>query len=139
MRRRRLVVILGIALIFATWGTARVIDSWRYRASLKQAKARIDAGSVAEARRLLVESVARWPGEGEATFLLGACEQALGRPDAAVSGPLPRPQVRGARWVNPELVGEVQFNQWTREGRLRQPVWRGLRPDKEPGDVVVES
>ena len=83
MRRRRLVVILGVALVLAAWGTARVVDSWRYRASLEQAKARIDSGSPAEARRLLAESAARWPREGEVTFLLGACEQALGRPDAA--------------------------------------------------------
>jgi tetratricopeptide (TPR) repeat protein len=83
MRRRRLAVILGVVLALAAWGTARAIDSWRYRASLAQAKARLDAGSIAEARRLLAEAVARWPGEGEVRFLLGACEQALGRPDVA--------------------------------------------------------
>ena len=66
MRRRRLVVLLGVALVFAAWGTARGVDSWRYRASLEQAKARIASGSPAEARRLLAESAARWPGEGEA-------------------------------------------------------------------------
>jgi thioredoxin-like negative regulator of GroEL len=83
MQRRRLVLILGAALVPATWGVARVVDSWRYRANLQQAKARIDAGSPAEARRLLAEAVARWPREGEVRFLLGACEQALGRPHAA--------------------------------------------------------
>src|SRR5271165_3480572 len=85
MRRRRLVVLLGVALVFAAWGTARAVDSWRYRASLDQAKARIAAGSPAEARRLLAESAARWPKEGELHFLLGACEQALGRPEAAAA------------------------------------------------------
>jgi len=64
-------------------GIARGVDSWRYRASLEQAKARIASGSPAEAWRLLAESAARWPKEGELIFLLGACEQALGRPDAA--------------------------------------------------------
>jgi tetratricopeptide (TPR) repeat protein len=83
MRRRWLLVIPGVALGFATWGILRVVDSWRYRASLAQAKAQIASGSPYGARRLLVESVARWPGEGELKFLLGACEQALGRPDAA--------------------------------------------------------
>ena len=83
MRRRRLFVLLGVAAILAAWGTARGIDSWRYRASLEQAKARLASGSPAEARRLLAESAARWPGEGEVEFLLGACEQALGRPEAA--------------------------------------------------------
>ena len=83
MRRRRLFVLLGAAAILAAWGTARGIDSWRYRASLEQAKARIASRSPAEARRLLAESAARWPGEGEVEFLLGACEQALGSPQAA--------------------------------------------------------
>jgi thioredoxin-like negative regulator of GroEL len=79
------VVILGAGLASAAWGTARAVDSWRYRASLERAKARIASGSPAEARRLLAEAETRWPREGELTFLLGACEQALGRPDAAVA------------------------------------------------------
>ena len=41
-------------------------------------------------------------------------------------------------WVEPELVGEVRFTEWTRSGRLRQPAWRGLRPDQSAEDVVVE-
>ena len=52
---------------------------------------------------------------------------------------VPRTHARGARWVEPTLVGEVGFGEWTREGRLRHPTWRGLRPDKEPGDVVRED
>jgi bifunctional non-homologous end joining protein LigD len=46
---------------------------------------------------------------------------------------------RDARWVEPRLVGEVAFANWTRDGVLRAPVWRGLRPDKNPADVVVEE
>jgi bifunctional non-homologous end joining protein LigD len=41
--------------------------------------------------------------------------------------------------VEPRLVGEVAFSEWTRDGRMRQPVWRGLRPDKSPDEVVRES
>ena len=40
-----------------------------------------------------------------------------------------------ARYVTPTLVGEVRFGEWTRDGRLRHPSWRGLRPDKDPADV----
>jgi ATP-dependent DNA ligase len=40
--------------------------------------------------------------------------------------------------VRPELVGEVRYGEWTSDGRLRHPSWRGLRPDKEPGDVHRE-
>nr|WP_319430408.1 hypothetical protein [Mycobacterium sp. RTGN5] len=41
-------------------------------------------------------------------------------------------------YVRSELVGEARFSEWTSDSRLRQPSWRGLRPDKEPADVVVE-
>jgi bifunctional non-homologous end joining protein LigD len=51
---------------------------------------------------------------------------------------LPREVTRDAHWVQPWLVGEVAFTQWTREGRLRHPSWRGLRDDLEPDQVVVE-
>lgn len=44
-----------------------------------------------------------------------------------------------ALWVRPELVGEVEFANWTPDGVLRHARWRGLRPDKTPDDVVVES
>jgi len=41
-------------------------------------------------------------------------------------------------WVRPELVCEVKFQEWTADGRLRQPVFLGLRTDKEPREVVRE-
>jgi bifunctional non-homologous end joining protein LigD len=53
--------------------------------------------------------------------------------------PLPRKDSAHARWVRPEVVGEVRFSEWTRDGRLRHPAWRGLRPDKSASDVVRES
>jgi bifunctional non-homologous end joining protein LigD len=40
--------------------------------------------------------------------------------------------------VKPDLVAEVAFNEWTREGLMRQPVFIALREDKAPGDVVRE-
>jgi bifunctional non-homologous end joining protein LigD len=43
-----------------------------------------------------------------------------------------------AHWVKPELVAEVEFAEWTREGILRQPVFLGLRIDKDPKTVVRE-
>jgi len=46
--------------------------------------------------------------------------------------------LRDAHWVRPELVAEVKFLEWTREGRLRQPVFVGLRPDV-PATVVVRE
>jgi bifunctional non-homologous end joining protein LigD len=63
----------------------------------------------------------------------------LGRKTTPFVGELPKAQVAGATWVRPVLVGEVRFTDWTTGGRLRHPVWRGLRPDKSPGDVVIDS
>ncbi|MGN6089106.1 MAG: non-homologous end-joining DNA ligase [Actinomycetales bacterium] len=53
--------------------------------------------------------------------------------------PVPREHARDAVWVRPELVGEVVFTEWTPDGRLRHPSWRGLRPDKSPAEVHRES
>lgn len=63
----------------------------------------------------------------------------LERPDSPLAAPPPARDARGAHWVSPQLVGEVRFTEWTRDGRLRHPAWRGLRPDKSPSDVVRES
>lgn len=41
-------------------------------------------------------------------------------------------------WVEPELVGEVAFSEWTNDGRLRHPSFQGLRADKRARDVVRE-
>lgn len=49
------------------------------------------------------------------------------------------PAERGAHWVAPELVAEVGFAEWTREGRLRQPRFLGLRRDKDAREVVREE
>jgi bifunctional non-homologous end joining protein LigD len=43
-----------------------------------------------------------------------------------------------AHWVGPKLVAEIAFCEWTREGLLRQPVFVGLREDKDPKSVVRE-
>jgi bifunctional non-homologous end joining protein LigD len=52
---------------------------------------------------------------------------------------IPAADARDAHWVAPDLVGELAFAEWTPDGRLRQPAWRGLRPDKTPDQVVRES
>jgi bifunctional non-homologous end joining protein LigD len=42
-------------------------------------------------------------------------------------------------WVKPSMVCEVKFTEWTRDDRLRQPVFLGIREDKNPGEVVREK
>ncbi len=52
------------------------------------------------------------------------------------SGRLPRTNVH---WVEPRLVAEVGFSEWTTDGELRHPRYQGLRDDKDPAEVVRES
>ncbi len=52
-------------------------------------------------------------------------------------GLLPPP--RGVHWVEPRLVAQVAFTEWTRDGQLRHPRFRGLRDDKDPAEVVREK
>jgi bifunctional non-homologous end joining protein LigD len=48
------------------------------------------------------------------------------------------PIPRGTHWVEPELVAQIGFSEWTRDGRLRHPRYLGLRDDKPAGEVVRE-
>lgn len=47
--------------------------------------------------------------------------------------------MRRCEWINPVFVCQVKFAEWTRDGKLRQPVFLGLRDDKKPSEVVRES
>ena len=53
---------------------------------------------------------------------------ALEQPDSPFAGPLPADVARRARWTNPVLAAEVAYAEITPAGRMRHPVWRGLRP-----------
>jgi bifunctional non-homologous end joining protein LigD len=53
---------------------------------------------------------------------------ALEQPDSPFAGPLPADVARRARWTSPVLAAEVAYREITPTGRMRHPVWRGLRP-----------
>jgi bifunctional non-homologous end joining protein LigD len=59
----------------------------------------------------------------------------LARPTTPFTGRQPPKQ---SHFVEPELVCEVEFSEWTQTGTLRQPSYKGLRDDKRPQDVVRE-
>jgi bifunctional non-homologous end joining protein LigD len=42
-------------------------------------------------------------------------------------------------WVNPKFVAQIKFAEWTRDGKLRQPVFLGMREDKEATEVRREA
>jgi DNA ligase D-like protein (predicted ligase) len=67
---------------------------------------------------------------------LGKQLRDLERDDAPFADVHPIP--RGAHWVEPELVGQIGFTEWTRDGRLRHPRFLGLRDDKPAREVVRE-
>jgi DNA ligase D-like protein (predicted ligase) len=59
----------------------------------------------------------------------------LAQSDSAFHGVV---RERGAHWVRPELVAQIGFTEWTREGMLRHPRYLGLRDDKPARDVIRE-
>ena len=67
---------------------------------------------------------------------LGARLRKLERDDPPFVDVHPIP--RGTHWVEPELVGQIAFTEWTRDGRLRHPRYLGLRTDKAAREVVRE-
>ena len=48
-------------------------------------------------------------------------------------------EMKRCHWLEPKLVGQVKFSEWTRDDKLRQPVFLGLREDKDASEVVRET
>ncbi len=51
----------------------------------------------------------------------------------------PKPKIKGVTWVRPEVVCQVRFLEWTKEGVLRAPVFVGLREDTRPEEASREE
>jgi len=69
---------------------------------------------------------------------LGRRLEPLRRDDPPFATPVPREHARSAVWVDPVLVAEVEYTEWTRDGRLRHPSYKGLRDDVPAEEVVRE-
>ncbi|WP_122283636.1 DNA ligase D [Pseudomonas syringae group genomosp. 3] len=65
--------------------------------------------------------------------------KSLHREESPLAKKLTSAQARGVQWVEPTLVCEAEFAQWTREGIVRQAAFFGLRGDKPTADVVREE
>jgi bifunctional non-homologous end joining protein LigD len=52
---------------------------------------------------------------------------------------LSKRNTKGVHWVNPDLVAEVEFFEWTRDGVMRHPAFIGLREDKSAKDIRKET
>jgi ATP-dependent DNA ligase len=79
-------------------------------------------------------------GTGYDTKLLRALTRQLSELERADSPFAGKPPVRKAvHWVEPQLVVQVGFAEWTRDGRLRHPRFLGIRDDKAASEVVRET
>jgi bifunctional non-homologous end joining protein LigD len=52
---------------------------------------------------------------------------------------LTREEMKNCVWLKPELVTQIEFTEWTRDGHLRHSKFVGLREDKDPKDIAREA
>jgi enediyne biosynthesis protein E4 len=86
MRRPWLGPALAVAAVLALgagWWGVKVRAEWQYEAALREGKTAADSGAMAKARQALARAATLRPERGEAQYLLGAVEKAMGRPTAA--------------------------------------------------------
>jgi bifunctional non-homologous end joining protein LigD len=70
---------------------------------------------------------------------VAALLEPLSRKGSPYDGEVPAPEARIAHWVDPVLVVDVEFTAWTKDGRLRHPSYKGLRPDLEAREVTRDE
>ncbi|MFL6117606.1 MAG: non-homologous end-joining DNA ligase, partial [Catenulispora sp.] len=83
---------------------------------------KVGSGFTEHDRRVLMEALAE-----------------LAVPESPFATAVEAADARVATWVRPVVVAEVTFGEWTAKGRLRHPVFKGIRPDKDASEVVRES
>ena len=77
-------------------------------------------------------------GSGFDTKTLGALRQQLTKLETAQTPFVDKPREAKGTWVEPTLVAEVSFSEWTRDGKVRQAVFHGLRSDKPAAAITRE-
>ncbi len=84
MRRRGLVLIIGMGLGVAAWTAPRLVEGWQVRSGLRAAEHALRSGHVGDAQARLAWLAERWPGRGDVEFLLGTCEMLEGHEEDAL-------------------------------------------------------
>ncbi|MCA1663066.1 MAG: DNA ligase D, partial [Myxococcales bacterium] len=78
-------------------------------------------------------------GTGFSTKLRAELKKTLSKDQVDVSPVKGVPRMRAATWVKPRLVAQVEFTEWTADGKLRHPSFQGLREDKSPMETTLEK
>jgi bifunctional non-homologous end joining protein LigD len=78
-------------------------------------------------------------GTGFDDATLGGLRRTLGFLERRATPVVDAPRARGQHWVEPRVVAEVSFTEWTRDRRIRHPAFLGLREDKPAAAVRFET
>jgi bifunctional non-homologous end joining protein LigD len=78
-------------------------------------------------------------GTGFSEKTLGELARALAPLERKTAPFVNPPREKGAVWLEPVLVAQISFQEWTAEGKLRQPVFLGIRDDKAAKDVTMPA
>jgi bifunctional non-homologous end joining protein LigD len=78
-------------------------------------------------------------GTGFSTKLRAELKKTLSKDKVDVAPVKGVPRMRDATWVEPRLVAQVEFTEWTADGKLRHPSFQGLREDKSPMETTLEK
>jgi len=70
--------------------------------------------------------------------MLGERLAPLRQRDSPFAAAIPRMYAKDAVWVEPVLVVDVDYTEWTKDGRLRHPSYKGLRDDVQAAAVLRE-
>ena len=136
--------VLGLGLL--TIKAVSILRSQRIHAELVQIQQMMDQGRRAVAHKKLSDLAQRWPRDGQIIFLLGQCEEMLGRPDLALAAwervPTSDPNfVRAAESRGSVLINEGRFApaEAILFGALRSAANRSLSPLSRAGPTIPAS
>jgi enediyne biosynthesis protein E4 len=135
MRRRLVMMSVGVGVALAAWLAVRAVEARRFREDLTRAREEFGARRFAAARARLARLAERRPGDGEVELLLGDCERMLGHPEAALIawGRIPNDSVQAA----PAALSSGRLA--LALGRYRLGEAFLLRASRAGGDVADEA
>jgi enediyne biosynthesis protein E4 len=135
MRRRLMLMSVGVGLALAGWLGVRAMGARRFHEDLARARGEFEARRFAAARVRLGRLAERRPGDGEVELLLGDCERMLGHPDAALAAWRRVPE--GADQAAPAELASGRLAVGL--GRYRLGETCLLRANRAGGDVADEA